>query len=115
MDKHNNMDLKTLYDKLVLILSKNNNKYQIIDSYFVYIELSSYQNFLNSYIENPTFCNSIYRYILNTSRILNLLTDKVFAVRIDSECIKGANYYSELILDFLNNQETLNDIQQSIS
>lgn len=100
-----NLELEQLYKKLILILSKNKNKYKIIDFYFEYIELSSSQNFINSYNESPIFCNSIYRYILNISRVLNICIDKIFLVRIDSECIKGSNYYADLILEFLNNQD----------
>jgi hypothetical protein len=100
-----NQELKQLYEKLILILLKNKNKYNIIDSYFEYIELSSYQNFINSYNESPIFCNSIYRYILNISRGLNICINKIFFVRKDSECIKGSNYYTDLILEFLNNED----------
>lgn len=105
MDNYENLELKQLFNKLLLILSKNNNKYKIIDSYFVYIELSSYENFINSYKESPIFCNSIYRYILNISRGLHISINKIFAVRSDPECIKGSNYYADLILEFLNNQD----------
>jgi hypothetical protein len=109
MDNHENIELKQLYDKLILISLKNNNKYKIIDSYFVYIELSSYENFINSYKDSPIFCNSTYRYIINITRGLNICINKIFAVRVDSECIKGSNYYADLILEFLNNQNMASD------
>lgn len=110
MNNYENLELKQLFDTLIAILSKNNNKYKIIDSYFVYIELSSYQNFLNSYKINPSlFCNSTFRYILNISRNLNIYIDKIFKVRSNSECIKGSNYYTNLILKFLNNQDMTTD------
>ncbi len=102
MDIHNYV-LKQLYDKLVLILSKNNNKHQIIDDYLVYVNLESFDSFINDHSNDPTFFNSIYRYILNISRGLNLPTNMIFAVRINSECIKGSNYYADQILDFLSN------------
>jgi len=110
MNNYKNLELKQLFHKLIAILSKNNNKYKIIDSYFVFIKLSSYQNFLDSYKVNPSlFCNSTYRYILNILRNLNIYIDKIFYVRSDSECIKGSIYYTDLILKFLNNQDMTSD------
>lgn len=100
-----NKELELIYNKLNKIVIKNNNKIETINDYFYFIELSSLKKFLIAYQTDKTFCNSIYRFLNNISRNLNLPVNKFFAVRVDSECIKGMHYCADLILEYLNNQD----------
>jgi hypothetical protein len=97
--------INQLYLKLIKISLKNNNQYECINKYFEYIDLSSFENFLFDYINNPIFCNQIFRFMLNISKSLKIKIDKFYAVRINEECIKGEYYYANLILNFLEDKE----------
>ena len=95
--------IKDLYSILITISKKSNSQY------FELIELSSYEKFYDEYKNNEIFCNSIYRFMINISRDLNIELDKIFYIRNNDECIKGACYYANKILDCLNNQDKASD------
>lgn len=94
-------DLKNVFLLLNQIQNNNKNNDYIISFFLELLNLTTYDNFIKWFEHYSLASVTIYQYLVNISQYLNIKLVNHFSICNDSECIKGAIYYGNLIIEHL--------------